>query len=152
MPARRITTTRTMIKLGGPLAASREAASGALRRFGTRFFRRFLLQLGFLRLSFHPRPPAVSPGLQGGSEPMSKTLNLVNRGIALATFWHRLRRATDARRLLDGLSRLELPADPAAADSQCRLAVLYLRQRHFRRARRPLIRALRIDKTNARAH
>jgi tetratricopeptide (TPR) repeat protein len=83
---------------------------------------------------------------------MSKTLNLVRHGTTLAARWYRQGRTSDARRLLNRLTNLNLPADADSAAHHYRLAVLYLRLRHFRRARRHLARTLQADKTHARAH
>lgn len=77
---------------------------------------------------------------------MSTTLNLASSLVALARRWQSQARDADARRLLD-----RIPTCRASAATHLRLACLSLRQRHFRRARRHLVSALKMRPKDARA-
>jgi tetratricopeptide (TPR) repeat protein len=73
---------------------------------------------------------------------MSRTLNLVNRLLAMGRKYQELGRDYDARHILGRLAGFrELPA-PVAEETQMRLAELHLKRRRFRRARRCLTAAL----------
>jgi tetratricopeptide (TPR) repeat protein len=82
---------------------------------------------------------------------MSMMLNLVSSLTGLACRWQAQGRDADASRLLDRLSAFRLPAQPSSATAHVRLAFLALRQRHFRRARRHLVRAVKLRPADARA-
>src|SRR5205085_12150258 len=83
---------------------------------------------------------------------MSRTLNLVDRLLAMGRNFQHIGRDQDA---LDVLSRLasfrELPA-PAAEETQFRLGEILLKRRKYTRARRHLAAALLHDSENSRYH
>src|ERR1051326_1519224 len=73
---------------------------------------------------------------------MSKTLNLVDRLLAMGRLFQQMGRTQDAVRILNRLVGLRnLPFD-AAAEAQARLGELHLRQQRFKQARRHLTAAL----------
>jgi Tfp pilus assembly protein PilF len=83
---------------------------------------------------------------------MKATLNLVDHVLALGRRYQEVGRHRDAVTLLTRLSHFrELPVE-AAEEMQGRLAELHLKRRKYRRARRHLTAALRLQPNNARYH
>jgi tetratricopeptide (TPR) repeat protein len=83
---------------------------------------------------------------------MSRTLNLVDRLLAMGRTYQSLGRDHDAQRLFGRLAKLaELPAG-AAEETQARLAELHFKNHEYRRARRHLAAALGRCPDNARYH
>jgi tetratricopeptide (TPR) repeat protein len=83
---------------------------------------------------------------------MSRTLNLVDRLMAMGRKFQELGRDQDARHVFGQVTRFaELPA-PIAEETQARLAEIHLKHHRYRRARRHLGAALAHQPENARYH
>jgi tetratricopeptide (TPR) repeat protein len=83
---------------------------------------------------------------------MSRTLNLVDRLMAMGRRFQDLGRDHDARHIFGKVTHLaELPP-PIAEETQARLAEITLKHHHYRKARRHLRAALNHTPDNARYH
>jgi tetratricopeptide (TPR) repeat protein len=83
---------------------------------------------------------------------MGKTLNLIDRLLALGRNYQQLDQQHQALHILGRLARFPDLPDAVAEETQLRLAELCLQRRKFRRARRHLAALLRLCPRNARYH